>query len=91
MFGQYGVVLGARLRQPWSECSNKPVAMCRRVKAIVSASTKSDWFWPPGVILEKGLTMPAWITLFLALPVSWKGSLVQYAGRLHRLHPPLLH
>lgn len=26
-------------------------------------------------------------TLFLGLPVSWKGTLVQYAGRLHRLHP----
>lgn len=25
-------------------------------------------------------------TLFLALPVSWKGTLVQYAGRLHRSH-----
>lgn len=24
-------------------------------------------------------------TLFLALPVSWQGTLAQYAGRLHRL------
>ena len=26
-------------------------------------------------------------TLLLAMPVSWKGTLVQYSGRLHRKHP----
>ena len=26
-------------------------------------------------------------TLFLTLPVSWQGTLIQYAGRLHRLRP----
>jgi superfamily II DNA or RNA helicase len=25
-------------------------------------------------------------TLFLTMPVSWRGVLAQYAGRLHRLH-----
>jgi len=25
-------------------------------------------------------------TLFLTMPVSWKGTVAQYAGRLHRLH-----
>lgn len=25
-------------------------------------------------------------TLFLTMPISWRGTLVQYAGRLHRLH-----
>ena len=26
-------------------------------------------------------------TLFLTMPISWRGTLSQYAGRLHRLHP----
>ena len=26
-------------------------------------------------------------TLFLTMPISWKGTLAQHAGRLHRMHP----
>jgi superfamily II DNA or RNA helicase len=30
--------------------------------------------------------VPNRVTLFLTMPIAWKGTLVQYAGRLHRLN-----
>ena len=30
--------------------------------------------------------MPGWTRCFLTLPVSWRGTIAQYVGRLHRLH-----
>lgn len=51
-----------------------------------------EWRDKPHVVLATGRYLgegfddPRLDTLFLAMPVSWRGILSQYAGRLHRLH-----
>lgn len=39
-----------------------------------------------GRLVSEGLDHPPLDMLFLALPISWKGTLQQYAGRLRREH-----
>ena len=46
----------------------------------------------PGIILATGSYLGEGFddarldTLFLTVPISWRGTLQQYVGRLHRLH-----
>jgi superfamily II DNA or RNA helicase len=61
----------------------------RAVQAQLAAipATEERLVLATGRYIGEGFDDARLDTLFLAMPVSWKGTLVQYTGRLHRLHP----
>lgn len=65
--------MGAKkTRETMSQIANAP-----KDKPLTLVST--------GRYIGEGFDEPRLDTLFLAMPISWKGTLQQYAGRLHRL------
>lgn len=61
----------------------------KQLKGIMSDLAKADTakavaILATGRYLGEGFDLPNLDTLFLTFPFSWKGTLAQYAGRLHR-------
>lgn len=53
-------------------------------KAVAGRLDDTQVLIATGKYIGEGFDLPRLDTLFLAMPISWKGSLAQYAGRIHR-------
>jgi superfamily II DNA or RNA helicase/very-short-patch-repair endonuclease len=72
------VVLRAGMGKKQRQAINERLAAIPRQQGRVILAT--------GKYVGEGFDDPRLDTLFLTLPVSWRGTVAQYAGRLHRLY-----
>jgi len=59
----------------------------RRREALAHLADGPRLVLATGRFIGEGFDDPRLDTLLLAMPIAWKGTVVQYAGRLHRPHP----
>ncbi len=71
------VLKGGMGRKQRREISEALVAVPETEQRVILAT---------GSYIGEGFDDARLDTLFLAMPISWKGTLQQYVGRLHRLH-----
>ncbi|MEI9478126.1 MAG: DEAD/DEAH box helicase family protein [Deltaproteobacteria bacterium] len=64
--------------------SKQRKALADQIKAI--PDSKERVILSTGRYIGEGFDDARLDTLFLAMPISWRGTLQQYVGRLHRLH-----
>jgi very-short-patch-repair endonuclease len=71
------ILQGGMGRKTLREAMDKLAAIPENETRVVIAT---------GKFVGEGFDDPRLDTLFLTMPVSWRGIIAQYAGRLHRLH-----
>jgi superfamily II DNA or RNA helicase/very-short-patch-repair endonuclease len=75
---EHVVVLRAGIGKKQRQAVNERLAAIPRHEGRIIVAT--------GKHVGEGFDDPRLDTLFLTLPVSWRGTVAQYAGRLHRLY-----
>ena len=62
-------------------------AKCQAMERLAALPEKARFvIVATGKYVGEGFDFPRLDTLFLAMPIAWKGKVAQYAGRLHRLY-----
>jgi superfamily II DNA or RNA helicase/very-short-patch-repair endonuclease len=78
--------MGRKALQEALERAGLPSGQVDAASATRLRSSSARVIVATGRFIGEGFDDPRLDTLFLALPVSWRGTVAQYVGRLHRLH-----
>jgi superfamily II DNA or RNA helicase len=82
---EHATMLADLLRRRGITCEVLRGAMrAKEREAVMAALDDTQVLIATGKYIGEGFDLPRLDTLFLGLPISWKGSLAQYAGRIHR-------
>ena len=82
---EHATILAGLLRHRDITCEVLLGAMRAKERdAVMALLDNTQVLIATGKYIGEGFDLPRLDTLFLGLPISWKGSLAQYAGRIHR-------